>query len=365
MGPLPSFVRENEPLAAHTTFAVGGPARFFSEARSEDDVRAQLDWAVQNKVAVFVLGGGSNLLVSERGFDGLVLSVHIDKIDAYTSGDEAMVTVGAGVSLDALVERAVSENWAGLECLSGIPGRVGATPIQNVGAYGQDVSETIVQVDALDRATLAARRFVASECEFAYRDSVFKRGLAERFLLTSVTFRLRKEGPPAIRYAELLRALASHEAPSLRDVRTAVLALRRSKSMVYDPSDENFRSAGSFFTNPIVDAQALSGARKAAVSVLREGEKMPEFDAGVGLTKLAAGWLIERSGFTRGSHDGPAGLSTKHALALVNRGGASATDLVRFATRVKVAVFERFGVRLTPEPVLVGFREDEVASLIH
>lgn len=355
---------EDVPLAPRTTLGAGGPARFYAEPRSAEAARAALAWAAERGVAVTVLGGGSNLLVADRGVAGLVLGVHIEGTHVYTSADGVHVTAGAGEAWDPLVARAVDAGWAGIECLSGIPGKVGATPIQNVGAYGQDVAETIERVDAIDRATLSAVSFTAAECGFAYRDSAFKRGLADRYLLTHVTFRLVPGGAPALRYAELSRALAGTPSPSLSQVRATVLALRRSKSMVYDPADENHRSAGSFFTNPIVTEAELTGAREAARSLLRAGETMPEFPTEAGLTKLSAGWLIERSGFPRGTREGRVGLSTKHALALVNRGGATASELVAFATKVKRRVREVFGVTLAPEPVLIGFEADEVAELL-
>ena len=384
----PITITESVPLAPRTTLGTGGPARAFTEARSEDDVRAALSWAKDSGLPVMILGGGSNLLVADRGVEALVLRVRITGIDVYTTGAAAHVTTGAaahvttgaaahvttgaaahvtagaGEPWDALVERAVASGWAGLECLSGIPGDAGSTPIQNVGAYGCEVADTLERVTAVDRATLETVDLAASDCGFAYRDSAFKRAWDGRFVITRVTFRLVVGGAPTVRYAELARALAAHPSPSLADVRATVLALRRSKSMVYDPKDENHRSAGSFFTNPIVSAAVLGRAREAATAVLRAGESMPEFPAGPGLTKLAAGWLIERAGFTKGTFDGRVGLSTRHALAIVNRGGATAEEIVRFATKVKRGVFERFGVTLMPEPVLAGFEPHETADLL-
>ncbi len=358
------LVTESVPLAPRTTLGVGGPARAFAEARTEDDVRAALEWARAKALPVMILGGGSNLLVADRGVEALVLRVRIEGVDVDLEGGAAHVTAGAGEPWDALVERAVTSSWAGLECLSGIPGDVGSTPIQNVGAYGCEVADTLTRVTAVDRTTLETVHLPASECGFAYRDSAFKRAWEGRFVITRVTFRLVPGGPPTVRYAELKRALVAIPSPSLADVRAVVIALRRSKSMVYDPSDANHRSAGSFFTNPIVGEDILLHAREAAKSVLRAGEPMPEFAAGPGLTKLAAGWLIERAGFKKGTFEGPVGLSTNHALAIVNRGGATAADIVRFAVKVKRGVFDRFGVTLMPEPVLVGFDPHETADLL-
>ena len=357
-------ILENVPLAPRTTFAVGGPARFYAEPHTPETVQQALAWARERGIAVTILGGGSNLLVADRGVAGLVLRVRITGADVYTSRDAVHVTAGAGEPWDPFVERAVASDWAGVECLSGIPGDVGATPIQNVGAYGQDVSDTIERVFAIDRATLEPITIDAADCGFAYRDSAFKRALAGRHVLTRVTFRLVPGGAPALRYAELTRALADVPSPTLAQVRATVLALRRSKSMVYDPADDNHRSAGSFFTNPIVTADILATARDAARAVLRAGETMPEYPAGPGLTKLAAGWLIERSGFARGDNDGPVGLSTRHALAIVNRGGATAAQVLAFALTVKRRVRDRFGVTLTPEPNLLGFDPAETADLL-
>ncbi|MEZ4308010.1 MAG: UDP-N-acetylmuramate dehydrogenase [Polyangiaceae bacterium] len=357
-------ILENVPLAPRTTLSVGGPARFYAEAHTAAAVRSALGWARERGIDVHVLGGGSNLLVADRGFAGLVLCVHIRGIDMYTSNGAVHVTVGAGEPWDGFVARAVGEGWAGVECLSGIPGLVGATPIQNVGAYGQEVADTIEHVEAIERATGDVMTFSAADCGFAYRDSAFKGAMAGRFVLTRVTFRLVPGGAPAIRYGELSRALAEHTSPSLAVVRETVVRLRRSKSMVYDAADENHRSAGSFFMNPIVDEATLARAREAAAGVLRPGETMPEFAAGPGRTKLAAGWLIERAGFKKGAGDGAVGLSTKHALAIVNRGGATAAQVVAFAARVRRGVRERFGVTLSPEPVLLGFEARETSELL-
>lgn len=354
-------IEEDVPLAPRTTLGVGGPARYFATARSEEDVREALRFAVDHALPVKILGGGSNLLVADRGVSAVVLSVRIHGVQFGPSG---VVTVGAGEPWDPFVERAVTANLAGLECLSGIPGDAGSTPIQNVGAYGVEVADTLESVTAIDRETLEEVEISAAECAFAYRDSAFKRAWDGRYVITRVTFRLTEGGAPKIRYAELTRALAGALSPTLADVRRTVIALRRSKSMVLDLEDENHRSAGSFFTNPIVDEATLSRARAAATSVLRAGESMPEFAAGPGLTKLAAGWLIERAGFHKGTSEGKVGLSTKHALAVVNKGGASAADIVAFAAKVKRGVFDRFGVHLMPEPVLWGFEPHETADLL-
>jgi UDP-N-acetylmuramate dehydrogenase len=350
-------IDEGVPLAPHTTLCVGGPARHFAEATTEAEVADALGWARARALPVLVLGGGSNLLVADRGFDGLVLRARLRGLTVESHGGEVVVTAGAGEAWDDVVARAVAEGWAGLECLSGIPGDAGATPVQNVGAYGQEIADTLAFVRAVDRATGAAVILDRAHCGFGYRDSVFKREDAGRFVITAVGYTLRRGGAPELRYAELARRFADTAAPSLADVREAVLALRRSKSMVLDPADENGRSAGSFFTNPVV--AAAEAERLAAAHV-----DLPRFPAPGGQVKLSAAWLIERAGFPRGTHDGPVGISTKHSLALVNRGGATAAALVAFAAKVREGVRARFGVTLAPEPVLVGFRPEELAALL-
>ena len=345
---------------------MGGPARWFVEASREDAVSAALAWAREQSIPVLVLGGGSNLLVADRGVEALVLRVRIAGITSARQGEQVIVEAGAGERWDDLVARAVAEGWAGIECLSGIPGDVGATPIQNVGAYGQDVAETIVHVRTIERASGKIVEMDAAACGFGYRDSVFKREAKGRLVVTRVTFALRPGGAPGVRYAELVRQLAANRSASLSEVRATVLALRKSKSMLLDRDDENGKSAGSFFMNPTLDAAELSAvsARVAASGGLGEGETMPAYPANEGRTKLAAGWLIERAGFGKGAGVGRVGLSTKHALAIVNRGGATAAEIVAFARTVKDGVRERFGVELQAEPVLVGFSSAETAGLV-
>jgi UDP-N-acetylmuramate dehydrogenase len=354
---------------------VGGPARYFLEAQSERSVVDALAWARSRGAPVVVLGGGSNLLVADRGLDALVLRVAIRGVTCAapgTSPDDVIVEAGAGESWEALVARAVESGWAGIECLSGIPGDVGAAPIQNIGAYGQEVAETILRVRAVDRQSGEIIELDGASCGFGYRDSIFKREAKDRYAITSVTFKLRQGGAPTVRYAELARKLESASSnpagaapppsPSLAAVRAAVLELRRSKSMLLDPSDENGRSAGSFFMNPTLDAAAFEGvkARVDAAGVVGPGESMPAFPAAGGRVKLSAAWLIERAGLRKGTADGRVGLSTRHTLAIVNRGGATAAEILAFAQRVRATVLDRFGVALVPEPVLLGFTPDEL-----
>ncbi|WP_437729581.1 UDP-N-acetylmuramate dehydrogenase [Sorangium sp. So ce861] len=371
-------VRESVPLAPLTTLGVGGPARFFAEAADDAAVVEAFRFAEARGVPLFVLGGGSNLLVADRGVDALVLRVRVRGVElaggAEAAGDDGrgprvLVRAGAGEGWDDLVARAVAEGWAGVECLSGIPGDVGATPIQNVGAYGQEVAETIAEVRAIDRATGAAVVLAGADCGFGYRDSRFKRAWRGRYVITAVTFALRPGGAATVRYPELQRALAAPPGgapPPLAEVRRAVIALRRGKSMVLDPADENGRSAGSFFMNPTLEAGAAAGvlARIEAAGVLAAGEAIPRYPAGEGRVKLSAAWLIERAGFAKGTRHGAAGISTRHTLALVNRGGATAAELLELARRVRRGVLDRFGVALTPEPDLVGFAPGDVDDLV-
>jgi UDP-N-acetylmuramate dehydrogenase len=349
------------PLAPLTTLGVGGPAHLLVEAETEDEVAEALSRARSEGLPVLVLGGGSNLLVADRGFPGLVLRPRVRGVRVEAGEGAVQVEAGAGEPWDAFVDRAVASGWAGVECLSGIPGEVGATPIQNVGAYGQEVADTIFSVRAIDRGTFAFVTLDAARCGFGYRDSVFKGADAGRFVIVAVSFALRPGGAPAVRYAELAGRFAGRAAPSLAEVRDAVIALRRAKSMVLDPADENGRSAGSFFTNPVIEPGAIDAvrARVEASGALAPGERMPEHPAPGGRVKLSAAWLIERAGFRKGTADGAVGISTRHSLALVNRGGATAAAIVAFARRVKGAVHERFGVDLHPEPVLVGFEPGE------
>jgi UDP-N-acetylmuramate dehydrogenase len=342
-------LRENVPLGPRTTIGVGGPARYLAEAHSEDDVRQALAWARQRGVDVRVLGGGSNLLVSDRGFDGLVLAVALRGVAFSTAEGDATLTAGAGEPWDDVVSRAVVRGLAGLEGLSGIPGSAGATPIQNVGAYGQEVAETITSVRAIDRVTLAPLELSARDCRFAYRDSFFKSEAPERYVVTEVRFALAERPPAQVAYPDLQRELRRLQLthPTLAQLRACVLAVRREKSMLLDASDPNGRSCGSFFLNPIVSAADLERVKQAAAGV-----SVPTYPQPDGRVKLAAGWLIEQSGFGKGLRDGNVGLSTKHALAIVAHDGASADEVQRLSQRIRAGVRARFGVELIPEPNL-------------
>jgi len=346
-------IEEEVPLAPRTTLGVGGTARYYARVQSEAELREALAWADTRSIEVRVLGGGSNLVIADAGYRGLVIELALRGIAIATCGGVVEVRAAAGEPWDDFVAATVSRDFQGIECLSGIPGRVGATPIQNVGAYGQEVSETIVEVTAIDRRSGGRVVLANADCAFGYRDSRFKSREAGRYVVTEVCFRLRPSAAPALRYAELERAFVGKPAPSLAEVRETVIALRRSKSMLLDAQDPNARSCGSFFVNPV-----LSPAELAEFSVRAAGEApIPMFPQSDGSTKLSAGWLIERAGFTRGMRDGAVGVSTKHALAIVAHEGARAADVLRFAERIRAGVRARFGVELRPEPVFWGFSE--------
>jgi UDP-N-acetylmuramate dehydrogenase len=337
-------------LADLTTLRVGGPAREYVEVDHDDELVAVVAAADRAGTPVLVLGGGSNLLVADEGFPGTVVAVRTRGVEVSTADcSGAWLDVAAGESWDELVARAVAEGWVGLETLAGIPGLVGATPLQNVGAYGGQVADSLARVRAYDR--LARRRvtLAAADCGFGYRTSRFK---AEpgRFVVLGVSLQLGL-GPLAapVRYAELAGALGVEvgERVPAPAVRAAVLGLRRGKGMVLDPADHDTWSAGSFFTNPVLTPEQADRLPAAA----------PRFPAPDGQVKASAAWLIERAGFGRG-HAGPGGaaLSGKHALALTNRGGASAGDLLALAAALRAGVRAAFDIELVPEPVLVGCR---------
>jgi UDP-N-acetylmuramate dehydrogenase len=371
--------REQVALADYTTLRLGGPAARFIEAGGDDQVVEAVREADLSGEPVLVLGGGSNLVVADEGYPGTVVHVATRGVDVTDGPDGATVTVAAGEDWDSLVEFCVAEGLSGLECLSGIPGLAGATPIQNVGAYGQEVAETIVTVRAYDRLLDSTVAIANADCGFGYRTSAFKRraGIGRgatapraarspaaatgRFVVLGVTFLLARERLSApVAYAELARALGVTEGARvpLGEARSAVLALRGGKGMVLDPGDPDTRSAGSFFTNPVLDARQLAEVeRRAAAMPGRTGERVsvPRWPAGDGQVKVPAAWLIEHAGFVKGyTGDGGARISSKHTLALTNPGAATSASLVALAREIRNGVREAFGVELINEPVLVG-----------
>ncbi len=357
------LIEEYKPLAPFTTFGIGGAARWFAEAASEDDIIEATQWVSQHGVPLFVLGGGSNLLISDAGFDGLVLRVGLRGIRAIppnaprSEPEEPWIyQVSAGEDWDRFVQRTVEDHCAGLECLAGIPGTVGGTPVQNVGAYGQEVASAITRVRAFDLHAGLFSEFTAQECGFAYRHSRFNSVDRGRYIVTRVSFRLTHGGAPTVRYADLQRALAeaAGKDASLAEVAAQVRRVRQLKGMLLVEGDPDCRSAGSFFKNPVVTDERL---RKIAVL---SGKEPPRFPAGPdaenqGRAKLPAAWLIEQSGFNKGYALGRAAVSSRHTLALINRGRASAAEVLALAGQITAAVEERFGIHLEMEPVMVGF----------
>jgi UDP-N-acetylmuramate dehydrogenase len=341
-------------LSELTTLRLGGPAARYVEAATEDEVVDVVREADRTGEPLLVLAGGSNVVIADEGFPGTVLRIATRGV----VGDRVALEAAAGEQWDPLVARCVADGVEGVECLAGIPGSVGATPIQNVGAYGQEVAETIVGVRVLDRARGVVEELDPAACAFTYRSSAFKRHPG-RWVVLSVRFALRaSELSAPIRYAELARALdveLGDRAP-LAEVREAVLALRRRKGMVLDAADPDTFSAGSFFTNPILDADAFATLRARVTDRLGPDARPPSWPETDGRVKTSAAWLIERAGFHRG-HGEPAGIaiSSKHTLALTNRGAGTTAQLVALAREIAGGVREAFGVELTPEPVLVGY----------
>ena len=379
----PLEILKNIPLAPLTTLKIGGLARFFVKAESEQQVVEAFEYARNERLDLFVLGGGSNILVSDDGFDGLVLQIALKGITGgnasvneralvlkgITGGNagvneralvgevgtlpnsrvSARITAQAGEDWDRLVEYCVENDLAGIECLSGIPGFVGGTPVQNVGAYGQEVSETIIAVRCLDRTTGRMVDLTNADCGFAYRTSIFNRSMRDRYIVLSVTYSLTKDGGPKIEYKDLKEYFAGRE-PTLSETREAVLQIRAAKSMVIDADDPNSSSAGSFFKNPIVTRDTLAN-----ISEKLKIENLPHFEVDADHVKIPAAWLIENAGFYKGFAMGNAGISTRHSLAIVNRGNATAKDILALKDRIVSEVEAKFGIELRPEPIFIGF----------
>ena len=345
-------IQENVPLAPLTTLQVGGPARYFVEAGSEDDIRDAVEFATTKSLPLFVLGGGSNLLVADAGWPGLVLKIAIGGITQRTGHDTVHFEAGAGVEWDQLVAQTVANNCAGIECLSGIPGSVGGTPVQNVGAYGQEVSETIESVRAFDLQERKAVELSNTDCGFRYRTSIFNNTMRGRYIVLQVTYNLTRGGPPSLKYADLQKHFANTaNTPSLAAVRDAVRQIRQSKAMLIVPGDPDARSAGSFFKNPVLTEAEFSGLAGRAAA---KGLKIPSYPALDAQHKVPAAWLVEHSGFHKGFTLGEAGISRKHALALINTGQARAADIVRLKDDIQQGVQKVWGIQLEQEPVLVG-----------
>jgi UDP-N-acetylmuramate dehydrogenase len=337
--------REHVPLAPYTTFHIGGPARWFAEARSEAEILEAVDFARTRSLPLFVLGGGSNLLVSDDGFPGLVLRIALKGIGQ----EDEIFCVAAGEDWDSFVTHVVRQNYAGVECLAGIPGTVGGTPVQNVGAYGQEVAEIIVAVRVIDLDSLEAKELAPADCGFSYRRSIFNSTARGQYIVTRVDYALKKNAPARIAYADLKKHFSGAPDPSLTEVAAAVRDIRHAKGMLIVPGDPDCRSAGSFFKNPVVSAEHFG-----RIAAEFGGAGVPNYPAGEGFIKLLAAWLVDQAGFHKGYVLGSAGISSRHTLALINRGNAKAADILVLRDRIVAAVEQRFSIRLEPEPIFLG-----------
>jgi UDP-N-acetylmuramate dehydrogenase len=347
------LITENVALAPLTTLKVGGPARYFIEAQSISEVSEAVAFSQSKNLPLFVLGGGSNLVISDAGWPGLVLKVGITGINHRHGHDEVVFEAGAGEDWDKFVGLVVAHNCAGIECLSGIPGSVAGTPVQNVGAYGQEVSNTIESVLVLDLRDGQLHELCKEACGFSYRTSIFNTTERGRYIIVQVNYALKHGGDAYIAYADLKKYFAGWSVkPTLAETRDAVRKIRAGKGMLITAGDDDCRSAGSFFKNPILSAEQYQTlmARAAAKNL-----QIPSYPALDAQKKVSAAWLVEHSGFSRGYGNGPVGISRKHALAIVNRGSATAADVLALKDSIQQRVDEIWGIVLEPEPVFVGF----------
>jgi len=347
-------IEENKELAPLTTLGVGGPTRWSVRAETESDVAEAVAWAEERRVPLFVLGGGSNLLVADAGFDGLVLQIALKgiRVEALLDGEGRLFEVAAGEDWDSFVEKTLGEGCAGLECLAGIPGTVGGTPVQNVGAYGQEVASTIKMVRAYDIQQRAVIELRADECGFSYRGSRFNTSDKGRFVILAVSYLLLQNGAPTLKYADLRRVFPADTTPSLLQVGHAVRSIRQSKGMLLVDGDPDCRSAGSFFKNPVVTEEKVADIVRIA------GAEPPRYVAGAefpGMVKVSAAWIIEKAGYSRGYKLGRAGISSKHTLAVVNLGGATASEILTLADLIRSSVSKLFSIDLQVEPMMLGF----------
>lgn len=347
---------ENIPLAPLTTLKIGGPARYFLAAANIGEVQEAVNWARSRDLPLFVLGGGSNLLVSDAGWPGLVLKIAVPGVERRGATDaqgKVLFDVGAGECWDKFVSDAVRARCAGVECLSGIPGSVGATPVQNVGAYGQEVSQTIASVQVLDLKDNQVRELCPQGCGFGYRSSIFNTSERGRFIVLQVTYALSSEGDPQITYADLKRHFEGREtSPNLAETREAVRHIRALKGMLMVPGNPDSQSAGSFFKNPVLSESQYEDLKR---RIAARGLTVPSYPALESRKKVSAAWLVERSGFAKGFGFQRVGISSRHALAIVNRGGATAAEVLALKEEIQHRVEEIWGIHLEPEPVMVGF----------
>jgi UDP-N-acetylmuramate dehydrogenase len=346
------LIQENAILAPLTTMGVGGPARFFVEASSTEEVREAIGYAKSRNLPLFILGGGSNLIVSDAGWPGLVLKVSLLGINHRHGHGTAYFDVGAGEDWDSFVAATVQHHCAGIECLSGIPGSVGGTPVQNVGAYGQEVAQTIDSLVALHVESGEEEEFEKSDCGFGYRSSIFNTSARGRYVILRVTYALVHDGHPRLAYADLQKHFAGRGEPTLAEVREAVRQIRASKGMLLTPGDPDARSAGSFFKNPVLTENEFESLKRKASE---RGLQIPNYPALAARRKVSAAWLVEQSGFSKGFGNGHVGISRKHALAIVNRGGATSAEVVQLKNEIQARVQQQWEIQLEPEPVLLGF----------
>lgn len=352
-----SFIKADVPVSTLTTFEIGGPARWLAEPSNLEELKQSILFAREHALDVFPIGCGSNILASDAGFKGLLIKPKMQKLTVTIKDEEATVEAQAGVIWDDLVAQTVEKDLAGLECLSGIPGQVGAAPVQNIGAYGQEAGTTIESVQVVDLETLETLSLSAASCAFAYRTSNFKTAWKGRYIITSVTFKLKVHGQATMRYQDLERFFADKVAtdstwrPTLAQVRQAVLKVRASKSMLYDKADPNHRCAGSFYLNPVI-------SQAQAQQLKERWPNMPVYNTdNPDMCKVSAAWLVDNAGFHKGFRYGKAGVSSAHTLALINPGQASAVDMLAFSELVKAKVKEVFNIQLKPEPIMLGFSE--------
>ncbi len=351
-------IRENIELAPYTTLCVGGPARFMAHIRHEEQIQEALSFARSRGCPLFVLGGGSNVLVSDSGFPGLVIRMEVRGIQQLDEHDAGLLSVAAGEDWDGFVERCVEDNLTGIECLSGIPGTVGGAPVQNIGAYGEEIGNVILSVRALDRKTESLVEISGKDCRFDYRSSIFNTTDKNRYIIIKVAFSLRPYGKPRIEYRDLQDHFGNRtRSPNSGEVRRAVIKIRESKGMILNRNHEGLKSAGSFFKNPMLDPEKASEIETILRSraLLDPEQNIPRFPAPEGKEKLPAAWFIEHAGFRKGFTSGNVGISDKHTLAIINRGGARTSELVDLMRRIRSKVYEDFGILLEPEPTFLGF----------
>jgi len=349
---MTSDFRKNISISSYTTIGLGGNAKYFAECNSVDSIIDALKFGEENKLRVQVISGGSNIIFADEGFDGIVLKVNIKGMSFEDEKDFIKVKVNAGENWDDFVKQTIDKELAGIECLSGIPGSVGAAPVQNVGAYGQEVKDAIVGLKALDKSTLEIKEFSNKECEFDYRQSRFKSKDIDKFIITEITFRFKKSREPEIKYPELQTFIENNSnldslktlKEKLMEVRNAVLTLRKKKSMVIDKDDPNSKSCGSFFMNPLLTKNVF-------LSIKEKYETIPYYISG-DYFKIPAAWLVEQAGFQKGYRLGGAGISSNHSLAIINCGGTT-RDVLLLAANIESEVFKKFQIKLQKEPVVI------------